>query len=53
MYTLSMQNKSEQIMVRLTKKTLKNLELRAEKERRRVAELARIIIENEVDRKAL
>lgn len=48
-----MENKSEKIMIRLTKKTLKNLERRAVEDSRRIAELARIIIEKEVDRKVL
>lgn len=43
------ENKSEQIVIRCTEKTLKNLKARAEKERRKFSEFARIIIENEVD----
>lgn len=48
-----MENKTEKIMIRLTKKTLKNLERRAVEDRRKVAELARIIIEKEVDHPVL
>jgi len=43
-------NVSEKITIRITEKTLKHLKERAEKERREYSELARIIIEDEVDR---
>ena len=47
---MATENKTEKMMIRLTKKTFKNLTLRAEKEQRKTAELARMILEKEVDR---